>query len=305
MKQLVALLLILAVVVGRVDAQEEARAWFTASSRLLLAGEPFELALNARIPDDTLITSWPEILPPEWPPFEIVSTGELEVEDDAGGGRAYRQNFEVILWLPGEYQTPQVSVFIQNANKDDTRALLVESAFFSVATVLDQNDLLPRPFRPQAALPYVSPLLYAAAAVVVVAALAFSLRWLRGRRARSVPTTLANDQMSAAARNVLAALKKLGALNLPGDQIFPQAADCLRAYTQEMFNSPALDMTTDELIRSLDGRISEPLRGELSHLLDQADLVKFARHQPRADSIQRYLESAGQWVQQVERRMGR
>jgi hypothetical protein len=70
-------------------------------------------------------------------------------------------------------------------------------------------------------------------------------------------------------------------------------ADVLRAYLEEAHGVPALERTTGELLWTLPPALSgRGMRAECGALLDEADLVKFARLRPSAQAAGEHLRRA-------------
>jgi hypothetical protein len=62
----------------------------------------------------------------------------------------------------------------------------------------------------------------------------------------------------------------------------------------------ALDRTTFELIQELTRTPLDPAhRDRLLQLLDEADLVKFAKYSPEPEAAQRVLDVARRWVRET------
>jgi hypothetical protein len=67
--------------------------------------------------------------------------------------------------------------------------------------------------------------------------------------------------------------------------------DVLRGYLEAAERLPARERTTVELVWAIPPHLSDNgLREELHELLDQADLVKFARLRPRPETAGNFLE---------------
>lgn len=83
-------------------------------------------------------------------------------------------------------------------------------------------------------------------------------------------------------------------------EFYTRLSDALRSYMGAAYRVQALDLTSNELLRELDGRAEdEPQHraesyrkavARLTELLDEADLVKFARYMPEAARGRRALE---------------
>jgi hypothetical protein len=277
-----------------VYAQLGGTARFSANVGAPLVGQPIDLTLIASVPSGAIMTSWPEF-PEDWPPFEVRSVGELMISDTE-----YRQNLTVILWTPGEHQTPETAITYQIAENADVQTLIVEPAFFIVPSVLDGQDTALRPFKAQIALPYVSPLVLVAGAAGMSVLTIFAIRGWRMTRPVILKRTADEDGLGPAARAALAELRRIALQGLPPEQIYAAAADCLRTYILDQMTIPARDMTTAELMESL--HLPDALQRELQRLLEQADLVKFARYQPSGDAAQKYLDVAGKWVRAADQK---
>jgi hypothetical protein len=73
----------------------------------------------------------------------------------------------------------------------------------------------------------------------------------------------------------------------------------LRAYVEGRYRLPALESTTYEIQAALDGARNVRVEGadDLVRLLDEADLVKFAKARPELEAAGRALSSARTWVE--------
>lgn len=284
--------LILIGVFHPVLAQSVIEARFSADNGSPLVGEPVTLTLTANVPQGIAITAWPEI-PADWSPFEVRGLGELSITENPDGTALYQQPYTVILWDVGEYETPDTIIQYEVIGDGTTREQNIEPAFFTVISVLDPADMTLRPFQPPVLLPYISPLLIAGVAGGAVALLALVVqRVWRGQTSPARPTPGALTP----AKLALTELRRLAGRNLTPVQLYQAVADALRTYTQAQYQVQALDMTTGELMDALYNRIPGSTQTDLQRMLDQADLVKFARYIPDADSAQKYLESAGRWL---------
>lgn len=277
-----------------VRAQDGAAARFSTNAGTPLVGQPVELSLIADIPTGAVVITWPEF-PADWPPFDVRSVSELSIS-----GTQYRQILTVILWIPGEYRTPETTIVYQLAGNPEPQVLSIEPAFFSVPSVLNGQDTALRPFKPQISLPYLSSLVIVVGAVGVVGLAFAAVRYLWFLRANRVTRSGAEDGLGPAAQAALAELRRIAARDLTPEQLYATAADCLRTYIHDQMTIPAHDLTTAELMESL--HLPEALQRELHRLLEQADLVKFARYRPGSDSAQRYLEVAGKWVRAADQK---
>jgi hypothetical protein len=76
--------------------------------------------------------------------------------------------------------------------------------------------------------------------------------------------------------------------------------DILRVYIEDVFNIPAPEMTTWEIIRSFAGaKIEKSNLESLRIILELADLVKFAKYKPLPDEHEKSMTLALRFVQQT------
>lgn len=90
------------------------------------------------------------------------------------------------------------------------------------------------------------------------------------------------------ARRRLAALKQSGFLeNGLFKPYYSELSACLREYLENRFHLPALEMTTPEILNSLQQMtdiLTPEQYSDLPQILNASDLVKFAKHQPTPDA---------------------
>jgi hypothetical protein len=159
----------------------------------------------------------------------------------------------------------------------------------SVLTDTEQTDL--RDLKPQADLPFD----WRAAGWVALGVLGLAALALAGvllaRRLRR-PARVAAPAPVVDARPpeeiAYAELTRIEELHLveAGEikQHYSLTADCLRRYLGGLYGAPALDRTTDELARLLRRRRADSSIARAAlNILEESDLVKFARARPPAE----------------------
>lgn len=71
----------------------------------------------------------------------------------------------------------------------------------------------------------------------------------------------------------------------------------IRWYLEEKFKVPALESTTTEILKSLqDSAVTSDQLGDLNHILNMADLIKFAKATPEVTIHQDFMERAENFV---------
>lgn len=84
-------------------------------------------------------------------------------------------------------------------------------------------------------------------------------------------------------------------------EYYSELLQIIRRYIEARFNIPALESTSFQLLRDIESAIpDENLRGVLASLLEDADLAKFAKHQPDETTCQRDLEKGYAFVQKTK-----
>ena len=139
-------------------------------------------------------------------------------------------------------------------------------------------------------------LLWGGIALAVLAAIAALIWWIRKRRARGeveAPAIHLPPEVIA-----LAELDRIAGLNLParGDykQHYTLMVDALRHYLEARYGVEAMDRTTFELMDALKYRRVSV--GGLEPLLDESDLVKFAKYAPTPETATQAVNQAREIV---------
>jgi len=137
--------------------------------------------------------------------------------------------------------------------------------------------------------------LWGGIALAVLAAIAALIWWIRRRRHRVVtaPEVVLPPEVVA-----LAELERIAALGLParGDykQHYTLVVDAIRRYIERRYGIEAMDRTSYELVGALE-HIRVRVDG-LAPLLDEADLVKFAKVTPSVDTAHDAVRRARELV---------
>jgi hypothetical protein len=178
------------------------------------------------------------------------------------------------------------------ANGDTIRAWTDEVRVPIKRIAANAKDLNPLKEQWKAPINYV---LWGAIALAVLAAVAAVIWWVRRKR-RSVvetPAIVLPPEVIA-----LAELERIAALDLPsrGDykQHYTLVVDTVRRYLEARYGVEAMDRTTYELMDDLERR-RVSVDG-LEPLLNEADLVKFAKFAPSAESATVALNHAREIV---------
>jgi hypothetical protein len=303
------LLCILCLYVPAVLAQEDQISAFwemdTPPERGWTVGDPIPLRLRVNAPEGAEV-QWPE-LPGTWGDFEIREQAPNAPETTAGCTTSILA-VTATLWSPGDHETPPTSISVQIAD-GQTQEVTVQPLTVFIASVLPDNaeagSVEKRDLKPQATLPRPPLWPWILAALVAVPLLYFAGRWLwwrlprRQKKAMEEAAVPVDDRFPEEIAYAL--LDQIAAQDLPAQGEFKQhyslLTDCVRAYLEGRYAVPALDRTTYELTGALrrlrlDGDVFKLLRD----LLEEADLVKFAKFVPLAPQAYDALARARHFV---------
>ena len=80
-----------------------------------------------------------------------------------------------------------------------------------------------------------------------------------------------------------------------------EISEILRRYMQARFLIPAIDLTTDEILPRVedDGIIEEGLKPLVRELLTNTDMVKFAKHRPTRDELNKIIEDTRAFIERT------
>lgn len=268
-------------------------------------GDPIPLRLRVSAPEGTEV-QWPE-LPETWGDFEIREQSPTTPETTAGRTTSILA-VAAVLWAPGDHETPSTSINVQTAG-GQTHEVTVQPLTVSIASVLpgdaEAGSVEKRDLKPQATLPRPPLWPWILAALVAIPLLYYAGRWLwrrlprRHKRATEEVAAPVDDRFPEEIAYAL--LDQIAAQELPAKGEFKQhyslLTDCVRVYLEGLYAIPALDRTTYELTGALRRlRLEGDVFKLLRDLLEEADLVKFARFIPLAPQAYDALAQARHFV---------
>lgn len=277
------------------------QAYFTADKTTLLIGERVQLILHMRVPKDA------QLVLPEFTngllPFIVENVGSLNVVQQFDDSSVeYELPLEVALWRTGLYTTPPVIVFYQLIEATPI-SLSVEALQFEVLSVLNENDLMLRPFKLVVTVSYFPVWEIASIVAVLVSVIVLlgsrHMAQLQQRTTRLDNSTITRHPEAVFALKTLQQIEELDASSLT---TYVQVSNCLRRYLFDRYSIGALDLTTSELVEilNMNAVLTDELQHKLVELLKRADLVKFARVVPKQGATQLFASVAIQWIHAVE-----
>ena len=133
----------------------------------------------------------------------------------------------------------------------------------------------------------------------LVLALVIGWIWWRNRR-RSAGVSAPVVPPPTPLEVALAALQALRLTNLPVEEFYTQLSAIVRQYLENQLHLRAPERTTEEFLFELaqGSRLSEEHKNLLGAFLQEADLVKFARHRPGPADMDRAFGAAEKFVRE-------
>ena len=138
--------------------------------------------------------------------------------------------------------------------------------------------------------------LWALLAVVVIVVVAL---WWRSRRK---PANVSTPVVQLSPLEIaLAALQRLREDNPAVEVFYTRLSDIVRHYLEDQFRLRAPERTTEEFLYevSRDGVLSAEHKDLLGAFLQESDLVKFARHRPGREDMDRAFGAAEKFVREA------
>jgi hypothetical protein len=265
-------------------------------------GDPFTLTLvikgvGAR--DCTVSRSFQEEAATTW--TFLSPTPQVESSAD---GQLVRVSYRVMGLRPGVQPLPPVRLWRQQQEVGTFRVEPVE-----IRSRLMPDELTTSPFalglsgppRELLASPWLkrAPAVAGAIAGAILAAALVAYLWrAHKRRAQQASPPLPPDLAA------LAELERLEAEGLVAKRLFKEfysrLSDTLRLFVGKLWGFDGLECTTSELLMALEHKSIPPaIQRELGDLLEEADLVKFAKYQPPPQACERSLQRARRIVTEL------
>ena len=261
-------------------------------------GDPVTIRFRLRLDDrDLLFDTVPRPADPLPEEVRLLSVQKLLRRPD----RIFVGEARLAFYRPGRQAVPVFSLPFMRAVKGIEHGLVLsDSAFVDIAPVLDAGNPSLRDIRELARSPVSRLLRWSIAAGLAVAAL-WLVRRLRRRARAAPPPAMEPEAVPPSPPDLYSlALARLGEIeraDWPSQgrvaQHYESVTDVLRDYLEAAESLPARERTTSELLWGLPPHLVERgLRRRCEDVLDEADLVKFARVRPSAADAEAFLQRA-------------
>jgi hypothetical protein len=268
----------------------------TADPSVLRVGERVRIEIALTASEGAEIAEPPE----EIPPLHVVARSSEEPRE----AETVRWAFEAAPFELGELEVASFPVAYRTAAGETGVLELGPVRLEVVPTVAEDDEELADIRGPVSfPLPWLRPLLWAAAALLAAALVALLVRWaLRRRRARALEAAVPPPPHEVA----LERLRRLDAGGVPRDPeelkgFYVEMSEAVREYLEGRFGVEALERTTEEvsfLMRR--ARVRLALTDRVVRWLEGTDLVKFARHVPPEETTRDALREGVRFVQETK-----
>ena len=240
-----------------------------------------------------------------WGDLEVRDVVVLSIDSAENNNELTTLQINVTAWEPGVYNTPPLplKIALQDGNLS---AIELGSIALTVDSVLSPEDLNLRDIKDQASVPFPSRLpLYAALGAAAVALFALLLLWIWRRRklAPDFEEQVIIEDLRPANVIALETLSEIERRDLAGQGLYKDhytlISDTLRRYLEKAFKIPAMEATTYEIRSSLrrESGLDVVQRTQLERILQESDLVKFARVKPSVEQAKQLPRLARDFVQ--------
>jgi hypothetical protein len=263
-------------------------------------GEQFHLDIDLLQPGG-LTVRFPEIKDTLMSNIEVLQAYPRDTiaEDE---NLRIKQRYRLTSFDSGFYEIPPLTFYFQSGEWSDSLEsnpmyLLVHTVAVD-STIYDVKAPIHMPMSFLEVFPFV------AGGLVLVAAVYFTVRYLRRRKKRK--GVLTPDRPEDPAHVV--ALRELDRLREEKlwqrsefKPYYTRLSDTIRRYMERRYNIPAMEMTSYEILDTWKQgeRPEEELSAKLNRLLNLADLVKFAKEKPIASDNEENLERAYEFVKKT------
>lgn len=262
-------------------AQPEIKAQIDA--RQIVVGDQLRLFIEAKTDKDEKLV-WATI-PDTFNSLEVVEKGKIDTTTE-NGKAIYKQRLLITGWDSGMFVIPSFT-FTSVPNGGNPYTIISDSFTIMVQTVPVDTT---KPFKPIVDIMEVKTtwrdyIWYILGGLLALGLIAFVIYYFLKNKGVKAPPPAPAKHVETPNEKALRLLLELEQKQLwQRDQVkqyYTELTDILRSYIEERFNTPAMELTTDELLL-----VAKRHRDMLKHydalaiILQTADMAKFAKAQP-------------------------
>lgn len=265
----------------------------------IVPGQQSKLLLEVNVPADMQVV-FPVINNPLTEDIEIITFGRPDTVVTAGNMKI-SSSYAITAWKDGLY--PIIPFTFYSAENGDTlffesNAVLLQVVPLAIDLAEGLKDIRPI-LRIPVSFTELLPYILAALLLGVTGWLVY--RYLKNRKEKPRKDDIWQKTDIPAHVAALTSLQKLNNQKLWQNgkikQYHTELTYILRMYLEKRFSINAPEMTSSEIILAMEPQIpDEDMRSILSGILEQADLVKFAKHIPEDSENESAIEMAIEFV---------
>ena len=293
---IITLAFLLAITILPAAAQAAVQAELQVPDGQYTVGDPILLTLVVSHPADYQVI--PPTLSDNLGDLVIYGQAPLQTVRNDDGTATTTQTIDTRLFAPGDYEIPAM-VFSISDGAGNLMEFETPATGINIVSVLNEADTQLRDIKPQAELPYMNtlPWIIAATALGLIGAVGY-LIWRR--RQKQIALSQIDNRLPHEV--VLDKLNRVQGLRLPDKGQFKEhytlISDVMRIYVERTFKVPVLDRTTNEVQMSLKTiGVDANIANSFIDILDESDMVKFAKVTPDIDSAYMLIETSRQFVE--------
>jgi hypothetical protein len=281
-------------------AQKDASATAVIDAMQISVGDRAKVFITVSHNSKTSKIVWP-VLPDSVNQLEVVEKAKIDTTVH-GNEVVYKQRLLVTGFDSGVFVFPQLDVKVI-PNGDSAYTLHTDSFRLLVQTLPVDTS---KAFKPIKGIISISTtwrdyLGYIIGGIVLLIVIIIVTVMLTKKLAKKTVVPVKKGPTESIQDITLRKLEELDKKNLwQQDKIKPyytELTDIVRQYIEERFNTPAMELTTDELLyKAKVHRNLQPYRALLEQLLRTADLAKFAKAQPLPEEHIAAIESAREFI---------
>ncbi|MBS1271402.1 MAG: hypothetical protein MAGBODY4_00533 [Candidatus Marinimicrobia bacterium] len=254
-------------------------------------GDVFHLSINAEHPKGYTLNA----------PTDVQNLEDFSVRDvKRKSGRTQSSvTYSLAVYDTGRYTIPSVNVqVVPPDTAEKPLKFSSEPISITILSMVPPDAQGLKDIKPLMDLPAEIPWLWISiGAILLIFVLLAVWWWLHRRGAEPEPEMTPAERRQSAHERAYKRLRKIEKAEYPEKgamkQHFSEISETIRAYFEDRFFIPALEMTSTEVIRAFpEHRIEPDISEEMTDLLTTSDLVKFAKYKPSLEEADRVLSEA-------------
>lgn len=233
--------------------------------------------------------------------FEIRSRKQFKVSE-------YKDSVYYELQFFGTVDTLIPKLPVQLVKDQDTTTLYTKPVPVGFSSILAGNDQSLRPLKPifefaRAWWPYL--LGFLILAIAGYYGYHYYLQWQEQQHQEKERPTFTPTPFQNPLKEFRIAIKQLENAELSKQEdykaFYSDLGDAIRQYYESLYNLPALESTSGELLNMLrNGSIDQDLIDDTKAVLQEADMVKFAKFNPTPKQAERALQKAYNFLDRAQ-----